>query len=430
MLTRLQLLRYKSLVDVDVTFGALTVIVGPNAAGKSNLFDAIQLLGRLGTTQTLKEAFVGHRGQPLEAFTSPNEGIKELAQQRTTSARFTFEADVQLSDNVVQVVENQIRALREGLPESRPRDSKLRQRITERRLRYRVTVEILSDSGMLRVADEKVSALRADGAENASRRPFLEKVGPRLHLRMEGQAHPSYYDLGLDHTVLSRPLYPPHYPHLTALREELSRWRVYYFDPEDMRAESPLRQSESLTPRGGDLAAFFNTLKTRSPKQFKALVQAAKFIIPAVDDVDVVRTDEGYLRLSVTESGVPYSARVVSEGTLRILGLLAITSADTPATLVAYEEPENGVHPRRLRLVAELLRRAASAHEVQLVVNTHSPVLPGYLEDATVFVCERRTGKTRFRRVSPGIWSQGEIDAALDDSRHYSERVLSGEFGG
>jgi hypothetical protein len=38
---------------------------------------------------------------------------------------------------------------------------------------------------------------------------------------MEGQAHPVFYDIGLDHTILSLPLYPPHYPHVTAVKKEM-----------------------------------------------------------------------------------------------------------------------------------------------------------------------------------------------------------------
>ena len=54
---------------------------------------------------------------------------------------------------------------------------------------------------------------------------------------MEGQAHPMYYDLGLDHAMLSMALYEPHYPHITAFRQELSTWRFYYFEPRTLMRE-------------------------------------------------------------------------------------------------------------------------------------------------------------------------------------------------
>lgn len=428
MLKRLRVRGYKSLVDVEVRFGDLSVIVGPNAAGKSNLFDAVGLLSRVATAQTLKEAFATHRGAPLEAFTVPEAGIEQLSQQRSASAEVRLEADVHLSDEVVAAVDAEIRAMREGLTDAKEGVGP-RQRIIERDLRYTVAIEIRTDTGLLRVKDERVEALRSDGQLNQTRRAFFERVQHRLHLRMEGQSHPTYYDLGLDHTLLSRPLYAPHYPHITALREEFSRWRVYYFDPEALRAESPLRHTLTIGVRGEDLAAYINTLKTDRPRDFKALVQALKFIIPAIDDVDVERTREGFLQLTVVEGGTRFPARVVSEGTLRILGLLAITNPASPTTLVAYEEPENGVHARRLRLVADLLSRAAKTRRVQLLINTHSSILPAYMPEATLFASERVRNATAFRQIPHGLFAQSEVEAVLDE-RGYQDRVLAGQFGG
>ena len=57
MLKRVHVKGYKSLADVEVTLETLTVLFGPNAAGKSNFLDALQLLTRLGTSRTLKDAF-------------------------------------------------------------------------------------------------------------------------------------------------------------------------------------------------------------------------------------------------------------------------------------------------------------------------------------------------------------------------------------
>lgn len=427
LLKRFRVDGYKSLSNVDISLGDLTVVVGPNAAGKSNLLDAIYLLGRLGTTQTLNEAFAGHRGTPIEAFTVGEGGLPGLLAKKWS--KFTLSADIYLEDPVVDAIEADIARMREGLPEQNARQPASRRRISERNLRYEVAVEIRTDTGLLRVADERVSALRADGQQRESRRAYLEKVEHRLHLRMEGQSHPNYYDIGLDHTLLSRPLYPPHYPHITALREELKRWRIYYFDPEELRSESSLKETTTLGPRGGDLAAYVNTLKTNSPKRFRSLVQALKFIIPAVQGIDVQPTPEGMLSLSVIENGVPFSARVASEGTLRVIGLLAITDAETPTSLVGYEEPENGVHPRRLELIAEVLRGAAGKKQVQLLVNTHSPILPGLLADAMLFECRRDNGSTKFRELSTGLFAQSEAESALSES-DFQRRVLAGVFGG
>ena len=68
------------------------------------------------------------------------------------------------------------------------------------------------------------------------------------------------------------------------------------------------------------------------------------------------------------------STRIVSEGTLRALALCAIAVNPWGGSLLAFEEPENGVHPRRLELIAQLLLSLALEQGRQVVVTTHSPL--------------------------------------------------------
>jgi hypothetical protein len=81
--------------------------------------------------------------------------------------------------------------------------------VKENCLPYRIEVEILPRLGILRVADEYLTALNSEGEPTGKRKPFMEQVKDRLHLRMEGQAHPMYHERNLDHTILSLPHYPP-----------------------------------------------------------------------------------------------------------------------------------------------------------------------------------------------------------------------------
>lgn len=433
MITRARIVNYKTLRDVDVELAPLTVIFGPNSAGKSNLYDALALLSRIATRPNLETAFESHRGSPLEAFSFGPRGVEDvMAQER---AEFSIEADIELSDAVREGVERQIRRAREGLPGVSP--ASLRRRsITESRLRYGVKVEIRTSSGHLRVIDEYLIPLRADGKPTGKRKPFLEKVGSRtIRLRMEKQGHPSNEDVGQDRSIVSKGLYPPHYPHMAALREELSRWRFYYLEPTAMRDEVPLREVDSLDPKGTDIAAFFNTLNALKPAQFNAISKALHQVIPSLEGIEVEKTPEGFVRLLVNEGGMRASARVVSEGTLRVLALLAITNPIEPVSVVGYEEPENGVHPRRLELVADLLRRTARRGPTQLLINTHSPILPEFFEgekNTILLRCFRDDVATRFERFDPGpLFLPSELSRALDETHTpFRERVIRGDFGG
>ena len=325
MITKVVVKGYKSLRDVDIKLSPLTVVIGPNASGKSNLLDALGLISRMVTRATISEAFEEHRGNPLEAFFVPPGGLEELLSQDALT--FTIAVEVELSDAAVNAVEKLVKDMREGLPTSSHANHRDPKRVVERRMKYDLTIEFRTSTGMLRVRNERLVALRKDGEERKDRKPFLGKVGDRLHLRMEGQAHPTYHELGLDHTIVSTPLYPPHYPHVTAFRDELRRWGFYYFDPALMRRESPLMDVNTLWHDGWNLAGYYHSLKIRSPKQFENLALTLKTLVPAADGVDTKVTPGGLVRLNLVESGTAYSSQVVSDGTLRVLGMLAMHPA-------------------------------------------------------------------------------------------------------
>ena len=74
----------------------------------------------------------------------------------------------------------------------------------------------------------------------------------------------------------------------------------------------------------------------------------------------------------VRQAGIEYSSRVLSEGTLRVLALCTVALNPWSGSLLTLEEPENGVHPRRIELIARLL--ISLAERRQIVVTTHSPL--------------------------------------------------------
>lgn len=430
MIRRVHISGYKSLREVEVRLQPLSVLFGPNAAGKSNFLDALQLLSRIVTSRILAEAFEPpYRGTPLESFSFGRRGLAgHIEEDRLT---FAIEIDVALSDRTVDRVEKQIADMRSG----NGIESRRGGTIKERLLRYRLQVEIVPRSGILRVADEYLAALRDDGEKKASRSAFIERQGQRLHLRLEGQAHPTYHEIGLDHALVSRPLYPPHYPHIAAFRQELSDWAFFYFEPrERMRAVNPVKEVRHIGLMGEELAAFLNTLRAVDPRQFGAVEKSLRTLVPQVERIDVQPNALGEVELRLQEDGVLVPARLVSEGTLRILGLLAVASASEPSTLIAFEEPENGIHPRRIRLLAEFLKTRTRMGGTQFIVTTHSPLLADLLPPEALLVCGRSGSSTVIEAFDRGpLLNFGAIERSLDDREDavpVSERILRGDFDG
>ena len=249
--------------------------------------------------------------------------------------------------------------------------------------------------GFLHVADEYATALNETGSPNTKHRPFLERMKNRVHLGMERQAHPIYYDRYLDHTVLSRPLYNASSSAPGRITPRVGELAFVLLRAAQAHARAkPVKEVRGIGVMGEELAAFLNTLRARDEPRFRAVEHALHMLIPSISGIHVDVNSLGEVELRLGEDKTLIPARVVSEGTLRMLGLLAIAGAKEPPALVGFEEPENGIHPRRLQLIAELLRTREAAEDTQMIVTTHSPLLVDLIPDEFLYVCRRSDGQT------------------------------------
>jgi predicted ATPase len=344
LLRHLSVKGFKSLSDVEVSLPRLTVLFGPNAAGKSNLIDAVQALSRIGTSRTLSDALSEPiRGYPIEAFAFPDGGLTELLSLK--ESRFKLEADLDVG-----------------------RD----------RFRYWIEVAIQPESGVLSVADEYLTALTAKG-EPSKDNPSIGRVENQLRIRRKSKpAHPRSELIGLNHSILSDPrLGGVEYKAIEKCRNELVGWRVYYLDPRvSMRSAKPPQAVTDIGVLGEDIAPFLYRLRSESPRHFETIKRTLRAVVPSVENMDVdLDKRRGTLDIVIRQSGRDFSSRIISEGTLRVLALCTIAANPWGGTLLAFEEPENGVHPRRIELITKLLVSLACDQRKQVIITTHSPLL-------------------------------------------------------
>jgi len=394
MLEKFSIHGFKSLVKVDgLKLPRLAVLFGPNAAGKSNFLDAVQALSRIGTSRTLSEALQEPiRGYAIEAFSFPAEGLPGLLSR--DSADFGLKAVLGVEKD---------------------------------RYAYRVQVKIDPHSGSITVQDEYLAVLGKTGQPKGS--PLVERVEQELRIRRRGKAgNPRREPVGLPYSLLSDPrLSGLQYRGIERCRSELARWRTYYLDPRvSMRRAAPPSDVEDVGMAGENIAPFLYRLRAEKPKAYAAMVRTLRTLVPSVENVDVdLDSRRGTLDIVVREAGVNFSSRIVSEGTLRVLALCAIVVNPWGGSLVAFEEPENGVHPRRLELIAELLTSLVVERKRQLIVTSHSTLFCAAMlkkardseGDVGLFRTSRGSEGTRiepFGAAGP-LFDDGDIAAGLAD---------------
>jgi len=121
--------------------------------------------------------------------------------------------------------------------------------------------------------------------------------------------------------------------------------------------------------------------------------------------------------------GRAITANLLSDGTLRFMGLLAALYDPEPPSLLCLDEPEENLHPQLVRLLVSVLHEAAE--RMQIIVATHSPELISYLENADdVVVAEAEEGWSTLRRLS-----QNDLQHWLE-KYSLGELWMSGEIGG
>jgi predicted ATPase len=410
MLKRIKIQGYKSLLDVEVYLQPLSVLFGPNASGKSNFLDALQLLSRIATGARLKDAFAfPHRGTPLESFSFGTNGVQGLLTQE--KATFSIEVDVAIAQSIIDAVHDQMRELDERETVSS---------VQERYLRYRISIAILPKTGMLYVTEEYLVALDAQ-SQPIKERVFLEWDG--AYRRLEGQKTVKFSEFR-DRSFLL-PYVPVYHPHLVAMREELASWLFFYLEPrERMRLATPIKEVHHIGLMGEELAAFLNTLRALDEPQFKAVEKALHLIVPSFTGIDVSYNSNGQVELKLMQGQTPIPADVLSEGTLRILGLLALRGAKEVPTLLGFEEPENSIHPDRLDLIASLLKTLVS--DTQVIVTTHSPTLLDLVPEESLYMFRMDKGKTVIDPLSD--WKARRHKRRASKSPAHEEEIMVSEL--
>lgn len=417
MLTRLKVSGFKNLVDVDVHFGPFTCIAGANGVGKSNLFDAILFLSAL-TERTVAEAALAVRDESQRTGDVRNI-FHRFGDQNDTM--MSFEAEMILSkqglDDLGQPVEASITLVRYVL-----------------RLGWRGHEAEHSDAGPLEVLEETLVPLRLRDAgdhilfpaskewrdsvlEGRRTSKFIstdESDGPRLvRVHQDGRSGRllARRASALPRTMLST-VQTGEYPTALMVRREMQSWRLLQLEGSALRRPDEFTAPPRMGSDGAHMAATLQHLARRpkengngKPDETKAsavYAQVANRLSELLEDVRevIIDRDETRERFTLqvrTRDGTIHSARDLSDGTLRFLALAVMEFDPHSGGLLCLEEPENGIHPRRIPVMLQLLQDIATDTDSpcdegnplrQVIVNTHSPLVFQQVQDDSVLLAE------------------------------------------
>ena len=437
MLTRLQVSGFKNLVDVDVRFGPFTCIAGANGTGKSNLFDAIQFLGRL-ASDTFVDAAASIRAEEDKA--SSVQGLfHRIGSQYAESISFT--AEMIIPDNGVddlgQEAEATFTFLRYSL--------ELAYRVDER-LPFSGSFELIQENLEHINLGEAWKHLRFKHSAREWRKsvvkgrrtaPFISTVdreGQRvvlLHQDGGSSGRPQPFSASnLPRTVLSN-ANATESPTALLARREMQFWRLLQLEPSSLRRPDDFMTPPGMRPDGSHLpATLYSLAQNENPTDsddYDSWVyeQIALRLTDLIDDVYDVSIDRDEKRQLLTlqvkdKNGTTYPARSLSDGTLRFLALAVLALDPTAQGVICLEEPENGIHPGRIAAILELLQEIAvdvtrpvdrTNPLRQVIVNTHSPPVVHLVPPDSLLIAETEqaihTGK-RFQKAAfrwrPDTW--------------------------
>jgi predicted ATPase len=370
-LSSLQIQYFRSLYDVSLHLKPLTVVIGPNASGKSNLFKALRFLYDGVAADRQEWLAYDSQADDLNWY-----GLDDLGERPNTLA-FTLSFGQDAGYEVV--------------------------------FRCRDYLEVINEALQVRLEHEQVPLFER---QEERVREFIGHRGGRL-------SQPYRYRARSARTLYLREGGGPSFtlPLAREVYEHVVGWRFFAADPQRARQPSFIPQYPDEVPPlegdAGNLSAFLYALSRLRPDDHTAIIDTMADFIELPQSLLVEHDAErggqnaryGFIEQPFGENRlVPPES--MSDGTIRLLTLLALLLADHSVSLACLEEPNQGLHPRLMLYLADVLRQAVEAGR-QIIITTHSPEfmdcfdLQSEADYLQVYITDRdEGGKTFFTPTS------------------------------
>ncbi len=319
MLKRVSIQNFKSLKDVTLDLQKVNLLIGPNNSGKTNFLKALEFISRWSTGNTpINSDF------SLYSFRTNSNPIIETIIIKINTESVNFSLDIT------------------------PRNW----------LSYK---EILEQNGSV------FSELNYDYLFGGMKNGYSISQKEVAPTHFEKQSIQEEYRIEILYKLINRcPVYKP--------------------EPNKLDKPAPVGRGDStVAADASNLIAFFDRIRDEYPATFAQIKADLAKCVPEFTEINfqnVESTDElvkqfgdkTFKRIGLTDGrqNTIYWADELSEGTLYFIALLCIINQPNPPKLLLLEEPEKGIHPRRIREVMDFIFRLAEEKDVQIILTTHN----------------------------------------------------------
>lgn len=401
MITRIKINGFKSLVDCELYLGPFTCIAGANAIGKSNFFDALSFLSNM-ADKTIIEAAKSVRGS----------NIRNIFFRSGTDymSRMSFEVDMIVPqfgiDDLGQTAESKITSLRYIL-ELRLNDE------SNNREPIEITKEELSPIPLTEARGSMFFDHSKEWVDSAilgrragtfiSTNEGIIKLHPDSKENKRGGRMMEFIVSKMPRTLISTATAES--PTAFLARQEMRNWRVLQFEPRDLCRPNSIYEVKNaiVTASGCNLPATLFRLNDEKKEKdvYQGLINKLKGLVEDISEISVDKDEKrDLLTLQIKfKSGLTLPAQSLSDGTLRFLGLAIIEEDSSGSRLICLEEPENGINPRKIQEMVDLLEGMATDTDFpvdednplrQVIINTHSPGVVSAVDDESLYLAKSK----------------------------------------
>lgn len=385
-ISKLKISNFKSIVSADIDFERLTMLVGANASGKSNLINVFRFLSNI-ATDGIDNAIALQGGIPYLANASlpkgtpieitftldlSNEGWvrspgKKSIGMKVRTIDYHFVIQPNLKGSGYHIAVDKLTLTFDCLNVDLAAKGKARYTPTD--IQYSLVAEkksakaLIQLSHILTPADEMIQEI----VEN--------DITLRVFARLcnESRKELMLYRISM--------LLPSRFSEDTFIR-------IFDFDPKELKKSSSMASMRTLEENGSNLASVLNSI-LRAKENRKKLTTLLNEFLPFIDGISIENNFDKSFSYKVQEkfSNRAFHANFLSDGTVSLLAIIIALYFEDMSNIIILEEPERNIHPR---LLVNLLASAEDvSDEKQIIITTHNPEFLKHINIESVRLIQR-----------------------------------------